>query len=142
MPLGAFKRRMKSVSMDITVQPIYTTLFCCSDFNSYGYIAFPASLGKGFFMYFNQKDFGKRLMNTRKVAGMTQEELAEKLSVAKQHISRMERGVVSCSIDLLVDISCVLDVSTDFLLMGKGITSEKEQLNKVIDQLVNISRNL
>lgn len=73
---------------------------------------------------------------------MTQDELAEKLSVTKQHVSRLERGVASCSIDLLVDISQRLDVSTDFLLSGKDSPSEKERLEKVIEQLVSIAKNL
>ena len=43
----------------------------------------------------------------------------------KQHISRIERGVTACSIDLLPVLSVTLQVSTDYLL---GVTD-----NRVVD---------
>lgn len=76
-------------------------------------------------MYFDPKEFGRRLQQMRKVRGMTQLELSERLGLAsKQHISRMERGEKTCSIDLLIELSCVLNVSTDYLLMGKEPAKE------------------
>lgn len=93
-------------------------------------------------MYFDQKEFGKRLQTQRKAREMTQEELALALGLAsKQHISRMERGVEACSIDLLVEISCVLRVSTDYLLMGKESNREitRNELHSAILQLKNIA---
>ncbi len=38
-------------------------------------------------------DIGNRLNQLRKLSGMTQEQLAEKLSVSRQTISRWETGV-------------------------------------------------
>ena len=70
-------------------------------------------------MYFDVKEFGKRLHDVRTSRGITQEELAVRLGLAsKQHVSRMENGERSCSIDLLIELSCILHVSTDYLLMG------------------------
>ena len=56
-------------------------------------------------MYFNQIEFGRRLQELRKMNRITQEELAVKVGVDKLHISRMERGVAACSIDLLLELS-------------------------------------
>lgn len=54
-------------------------------------------------MYFDAKEFGKRLHDVRTSRGITQEELAVRLGLAsKQHVSRMENGERSCSIDLLM----------------------------------------
>ena len=51
-------------------------------------------------MYFDAKEFGKRLHDVRTSRGITQEELAVRLGLAsKQHVSRMENGERSCSID-------------------------------------------
>ena len=50
---------------------------------------------------------------------MTQEELAEKLNISREHLGRIERGKYGCSIDLLVEFSCTLNASTDYLLMGE-----------------------
>ena len=69
-------------------------------------------------LYFDQNAFGKRLQEARRGKQMTQEELADILHVGKLHISRMERGVAACSLDLLVNISEVLEVNTDKLIKG------------------------
>ena len=101
-------------------------------------------LRKGQDMYFNQVEFGKRLQEFRKLQKMTQEELAELVGVEKQHISRIERGVAACSIDLLPTLSVTLQVSTDYLLIGKSIDKEltRTQLLSVISQLTLITQGL
>ena len=95
-------------------------------------------------MYFNLVEFGKRLQECRKLKELTQEELAEMVGVEKQHISRIERGVTACSIDLLPALSVALQVSTDYLLMGKSIDKEltRTQLLSVISQLTLITQGL
>lgn len=95
-------------------------------------------------MYFDQKEFGKRLKEIRLIRGMTQEELAEMLNINKQHVSRMERGITACSIDLLIELSCHLQISTDYLLMGKDPDTgkQKEQILEVIKKLSSIAMSL
>ena len=96
-------------------------------------------------MYFNQVEFGKRLQECRKSRGITQEALAELLGFAsKQHVSRIERGAKACSIDILVELSGILKVSTDYLLTGKSIDREmtRTQVLSVISQLSLIAQNL
>lgn len=95
-------------------------------------------------MYFNQAEFGKRVAELRKINGMTQEDLAEKVGVNKLHISRMERGVSACSIDLLLEMAEALQASTDYLLTGKNPEQEitRTQLKSVILQLSHIAHSL
>ena len=54
-------------------------------------------------MYFDQREFGKRLKEIRMVHGLTQEKLAEELNISWNHLSKIERGARSCSIDLPLD---------------------------------------
>ena len=99
-------------------------------------------------MYFDAKEFGKRLHDVRTSRGIPQEELAVRLGLAsKQHVSRMENGERSCSIDLLIELSCLLHVSTDYLLMGSEPSKEevKNDLLSIISELstiANLSRRL
>ena len=95
-------------------------------------------------MYFNQAEFGRRAAELRSIKRMTQEDLAEKLGVSKKHISEIERGIAACSIDLLLDISTALNVSTDYLLTGKNSDKEivRAQLIEVISQLSDIAQLL
>lgn len=46
----------------------------------------------------------------------------------------MERGVNACSIDLLVELSCVLGVSTDYLLTGKD--SQREKIKNILMDII------
>ena len=95
-------------------------------------------------MYFDQKEFGKRIKELRDIKGMTQEELAEKLNISREHVGRLECGAAGCSIDLLMELAVLLNSSTDYLLMGKRMDYDltKKQLLTAIDQLSDIVRSL
>lgn len=85
------------------------------------------TLGKGQDMYFDQEAFGKRLKELRNIKGMTQEELAEKVNITREHLGRLERGKYGCSIDLLIELSYTLNASTDYLLLGEIRTATKTE---------------
>lgn len=70
-------------------------------------------------------DFGNRLYAERKKAQMTQERLAELLNVSPAHIHHLEKGNRYPSIQLLIQISNLLNVSIDYLLAGKAETQNK-----------------
>lgn len=92
---------------------------------------------------FDPRGFGKRLQSARKALGITQEELAERLCVDRNHVTRMERGIRVCSIDLLVEIAVLLDVSTDYLLSGTvPNTTPRQSLLIAIEELNKIVQNL
>ena len=63
---------------------------------------------------------------------------------SKQHVSRMENGERSCSIDLLIELSCILHVSTDYLLMGSEPSKEevKNDLLSIISELSTIAKKI
>ncbi len=71
-------------------------------------------------MYFNQVEFGKRIKEQRNRAGMTQAELARKLNIGLVHMNSIENGRRGCSIDLILELSEIFDVSTDYLLTGQS----------------------
>ena len=88
-------------------------------------------------MYFNQVEFGQRMQEARKLAGMTQEELAEQLNIGPVHVYNIENGRKGCSIDLLLEFAELFEVSTDYLLTGRGnMNAEiREHLQGAIDEL-------
>ena len=95
-------------------------------------------------MPFNQTEFGKRVKEMRIRAGMTQGQLAERLGITREHIGRIERGRYGCSIDLLLELSCTLNVSADYLLTGKAQDhdQEREQLLAIISQLTALVQKM
>ena len=60
--------------------------------------------------------FGKKLSFLRKQRGMTQMELAEKLDISRQAVSRWERGTAEPSTENLVSIGKLFDVTVDTLI--------------------------
>ena len=93
----------------------------------------PQTGGKDKDMYFNQVEFGKRIKEERNRLQMTQEDLAQELNIGYVHMNGIENGRKGCSIDLLLEIAEVLDVSTDYLLTGRlsgGTNTAKKPANK------------
>ena len=64
----------------------------------------------------NTEDFGKKILNLRQNANMTQEELALRMGVTPQAISKWERGQSLPDISLLAELCKALNVSADLLL--------------------------
>lgn len=67
-------------------------------------------------------DFGKKLKALRTEAGMTQTELAKRLNITKSVVSYYELQERTPSPDVLIQLSDIFHVSTDFLL---GINHRK-----------------
>lgn len=67
----------------------------------------------------------EKIINLRKSRGWSQEELAEKLDVSRQSVSKWELGVSTPDLDKIVAMSTLFGVSTDYLL--KDVTSEERE---------------
>lgn len=61
-------------------------------------------------------NLNKKILQIRKRFGLTQEELANKLFVTRQAVSRWEIGETLPSIDTLINITKVFDISVNSLL--------------------------
>lgn len=59
--------------------------------------------------------FGSNLHSYRKLRGLSQEQLAEKLDISVKHLSTMETGKVFASAELIENISKELQVSISAL---------------------------
>lgn len=58
----------------------------------------------------------KRIYELRMSFGWTQVQLAQKLGITKQTVSNWENDNIQPSIDMLIKISKIFNVSTDYLL--------------------------
>lgn len=63
----------------------------------------------------------EKLLTLRKANNMTQEQLAEKLDVSRQSISKWEGGQATPELEKIVAISVVFNVTTDYLLKSSEI---------------------
>ena len=67
---------------------------------------------------------GNFIMERRKDLGMTQQQLADKLNISFQAISKWENGTTYPNIEILRDLAIVLEVSVDEILVGSERTVE------------------
>ncbi len=65
-------------------------------------------------------EVGKRLKEARRIAGLTQKEVAGKLLMTQQQYSRFENGVFELNYEQIIFLCNLYDVSADFLLGLSG----------------------
>lgn len=84
--------------------------------------------------------FSHNLKTLRKQKGLSQEELAARLHVVRQTVSKWEKGLSVPDAVLLVQLAEILEVSVATLL-GENVPDDKSQ-NELAEQLARISEEL
>lgn len=85
-----------------------------------------------------ERQIGKRIQEARKMKGLTQEALAERLDISTNHLSALERGVYGVKIDKLVQIINVLGCSADDLFQDVICTGTQHQASLLSEQLATL----
>jgi transcriptional regulator with XRE-family HTH domain len=83
------------------------------------------------------RKLGQRVAAQRKLAGLTQEELAEKVGVAPETISRLERGASVPSLASIEKIAHVLNVEMPVLFQFRERETPKD---RALDRLLAVVR--
>ncbi len=90
----------------------------------------------------NQR-FGQFVSQLRKEQGLTQRELAERLSVSDKAVSKWERGLSLPDISLLLPLAELLGVSAPELLKGERLpehsTFSKEDVERMMRETLRLS---
>lgn len=82
----------------------------------------------------NQEKIGKFIFTLRKEKGLTQEELATKLGITKNAVSKWERGISLMDMSLLNPLCDILGISITELLNGEKI--EKNDIKEKSDEVI------
>ena len=85
-----------------------------------------------------------KIVGLRKSNGMSQEDLAEKLDVSRQAISRWESGAAMPDANNILQLSKLFDVTTDYLLnddyqSDNDLPKIKEVQNDNLGQIMILS---
>lgn len=80
----------------------------------------------------NLEKIGNKITKRRKELKMTQNTLADKLYVTHQAVSKWENGKSIPSIEILYDLTTILDVSIDYLL--KDVEIENNDYETILNQ--------
>ena len=85
-------------------------------------------------------NFAIQLAKLRKDAGLSQAQLADQLQVSRQSVSKWENGTVLPDIDRIIEISNILQVSLDELVLGKQKVAETSMINKLVNYYLEIDK--
>ena len=86
--------------------------------------------------------FAEKLTSIRKQAGMSQEQLAEKLGVSRQAVTKWETDSGIPDIENMMAISVLFDISIDELLSNeKGQKSRQTIFMRALRSMTLMSRN-
>lgn len=86
-----------------------------------------------------QERIGKFIARLRKEKSLTQKDLANKLNVSVNAVSKWERGICLMDMSLLKPLSEILDVSIQELLSGEKL--DTNNINKIVEDAINYSNN-
>ena len=65
------------------------------------------------------EELGRRVQQLRKAKGLSQEELADRVGVSRQAVSKWESGQTAPDLERLLALGAQLDTTTDYLLTGQ-----------------------
>jgi transcriptional regulator with XRE-family HTH domain len=85
--------------------------------------------------------FGKNLQKFRKQAGLTQEQLSERLGISQKHLSIVETGIQFASASLIQKICDELQVSPADMFGGSNeevITEIKKSRAMIMSMIANL----
>lgn len=80
------------------------------------------------------KEIGIRIRFEREKLGLSRERFAEIISLSPFYIGQIERGDRSMSLDTLVKISDVLNVSIDYILKGYTLYMENVSVLEAVEE--------
>ena len=91
----------------------------------------------------DQKKIGKFIAELRKEKSLTQEDLANKLGITKNAVSKWERGLSMMDVSLLKPVCELLEISIVELLNGEKIKQEeiKDKTDDTIKNTIEYSNN-
>jgi len=86
------------------------------------------------------ESIGARVRHHRMLNNMSQEELAERASTNRVHISNIERGEKTPSLEMIIGIANALYISADDLLAGNLLAANNDRMDEELDILYDCSQ--
>lgn len=83
------------------------------------------------------KLIGSAIAKYRIAAGMTQAQVAEKLNISNEAVSRMERGTIMPTVARLIQLAEIFQCSAAHLLIDSShaLNDQSQKLNELLAQL-------
>ena len=82
---------------------------------------------------------GNRIVSLRKAQQISQEDMADKIGVSRQAVSKWETDVCAPDAYNLIALSKVLNTSVEYIVSGETSANQKTQTNKAAVEAKNLS---
>ncbi len=86
-----------------------------------------------------EMQIGEKIKQLRKLSGMTQEQLAGKLNISRQALSKWENGAGMPDIECVIKISMLFHISLDELLLEEKTDMEEQKRQITLEDLTRIN---
>lgn len=84
-------------------------------------------------------ELSKKIYQLRKLAGMTQEQLAEKLNISRQTLSKWENGTSVPDVESVVRLSALFHTSLEELLLEEKNRGNEEKTQITLEDMMRIN---
>lgn len=84
-------------------------------------------------------ELSKKIYQLRKLAGMTQEQLAEKLNISRQTLSKWENGTSIPDVESVVRLSALFHTSLEELLLEEEHRVKEENAQITLEDMMRIN---
>lgn len=78
-------------------------------------------------------EMGLRILKRRKQLKLSQEEVAEIAGISQQHVASAEKGKSGLSDASIIGLAKALQVSTEYILLGKVSDTDREKLVELME---------
>ena len=82
---------------------------------------------------------GERIYNLRNLYKMSQEDLAQKLNVSRQSISKWENNTSVPELEKLIQLSELFQMTLDELVKGESVKDTEKQSTSVLEGMDSIT---
>ena len=92
-------------------------------------------------MILDLKQIGERIARRRRELGYKQYEVCDMLNVNSKYLSNIETGRFAPSLDVIMLLCEHLQVTPDYIFLGKSIPSSSDNIQEISEKLRNLSED-
>ena len=97
-------------------------------------------------LQYNKVEAGERIRSKRQLLNMSQEDASAKISISSKYFADIERGSCGMSVETMISIAALLDMSLDYIIYGTLHTDEEgtkhsDEYAAILSLLDNVSEN-
>ncbi len=97
-------------------------------------------------LQYNKIETGERIRKKRQLLNMTLDTASAKIDISSKYFADIERGSCGMSVETMISIASLLDMSLDYIIYGKTYDTEESQKHSdeytaILSLLENVPEN-